>query len=272
MKDEIYQRELGWMELLSRAFFVFFQNIKGILFVMVVVFLPASLLDSIIATRLNAINSFLSTVQTAGTFLENRTEIMLAMNHTIIGSLLSMAIMLFLVPVGTIAIAKLVKQGIDGEEPDVKTALRDALVLEPTIIVAGFFYGVLITLGMFVIIPGIWLSVFWGLYVYCIGLGGRKGWDSLRHSGELVRGRWWRTFGYIFVLGCIGTLWNLVFQVIPVFAGSSFAATAAYSFLTYFSNSFVDAGTALLFLNREAQHLGWQSFGEKETPDIDIIE
>ncbi len=72
MRDEIYQRELGWMELVARAFFEFFQNIRGILFVMVVVFLPVVLLDSVILTRLNAINSFLSTVQAAGTFLENR--------------------------------------------------------------------------------------------------------------------------------------------------------------------------------------------------------
>ncbi len=91
MRDEIYQRELGWMELVARAFFEFFQNIRGILFVMVVVFLPVVLLDSVILTRLNAINSFLSTVQAAGTFLENREGIMQAMNHTIIGSVLSMA-------------------------------------------------------------------------------------------------------------------------------------------------------------------------------------
>ena len=56
MRDEIYQRELGWMELVARAFFEFFQNIRGILFVMVVVFLPVVLLDSVILTRLNAIN------------------------------------------------------------------------------------------------------------------------------------------------------------------------------------------------------------------------
>ena len=31
-RDEIYQRELGWMELVARAFFEFFQNIRGILF------------------------------------------------------------------------------------------------------------------------------------------------------------------------------------------------------------------------------------------------
>ena len=158
------------MELVARAFFEFFQNIRGILFVMVVVFLPVVLLDSVILTRLNAINSFLSTVQAAGTFLENREGIMQAMNHTIIGSVLSMAIELFLVPVGTIAIAKIVKQRIDGEEPDVKTALKEALALGPTIILTGLIYGVLVTLGMIVLIPGIWYSVFAGLYVYCIGL------------------------------------------------------------------------------------------------------
>lgn len=276
MRDEIYQRELGWMELVSRAFFEFFQNIKGILFVMVAVFLPVSLLDSVILTRLNAINSFLSTVQAAGTFLENREGIMQAMNHTIIGSVLGMAVALFLVPVGTIAIAKMVKQRIDGEEPDVKTALKEALVLEPTIIVAGFIHGVLTTLGMFVVIPGIWLSVSWALYVYGIGLGGRKGWDSLRHSGELVRERWWRTFGYMFVLGCIASLWNLVlaavFAYVEIIAGKHFIVFLMESFFGYISNSFVLVGMALLFINRESQYLGWQPFGEKKKEELNFTE
>ncbi len=272
MRDEIYQRELGWMELVARAFFEFFQNIRGILFVMVVVFLPVVLLDSVILTRLNAINSFLSTVQAAGTFLENREGIMQAMNHTIIGSVLSMAIELFLVPVGTIAIAKIVKQRIDGEEPDVKTALKEALTLGPTIILTGLIYGVLVTLGMIVLIPGIWYSVFAGLYVYCIGLGGRKGWDSLNHSGELVRGRWWRTAGYIIALNCLGALWNMLFQAILVFGGSNFAATAIYGFFTYFSTIFAEIGLVLLFINRESQYLGWQPFGEKKKEELNLTE
>lgn len=272
MRDEIYQRELGWMELVARAFFEFFQNIKGVLFVMIAVFLPISLLDSVILTRLNAINSFLSTVQTAGTFLENREGIMQAMNHTIIGSVLGMAIAQFLVPVGTITIAKIVKQRIDGEEPDVKTALKEALALEPTIIVAGFIFGVLTTLGMFVVIPGIWLSVFWALYLYGIGLGGRKGWDSLRHSGELVRGRWWRTLGYMFVLGCIASLWNLVLATVFIIAGKHFIVFIMESFLGYISNSFVFVGMTLLFINRESQYLGWQTFGEKKKEELNFTE
>lgn len=273
MQDEIYQRELGWMELVSRAFFEFFQNIRGVLVVMVVVFLPVSLLESVIEVRLNAINSFLSTVQVAGTFLENEEGIMQALYHTVTGSLIAMAIELFLVPVGTIAIAKMVMQRINGEEPDVKTALKEALALEPTIIVAGFCYGALVTLGCLVFfIPGIWLSVLWTLYLYCIGLGGQKGWDSLRHSGELVRGRWWRTFGYIFALGCIATLWDMVFELVYVIGGTNYITTVCYHFCVYFSNAFVFIGTALLFINRESQHLGWQPFGGKKEADLEILE
>lgn len=264
------------MELVARAFSVFFQNIKEILFVMLVVFLPVSLLDSIILTRLNAINSFLTTVQTAGTILENEKGITQALYQTISGSLLSMAIALFLVPVGTIAIAKMAKQRIDGEVPDVKTALKDALTLEPTIIVAGIISGVLTTLGMFIIIPGIWLSVFWALYLYCIGLGGRKDWDSLRHSGELVRGRWWRTLGYMIALSCIASLWDLVIAAILAFVeigiGKHFIVVFIENFASYLSRAFAFIGMALLFINRESQYLGWQLFGEKKNEELNFAE
>lgn len=269
MRDEIYERELGWMELVSKTLLIFSQNIEGILLVMAVVFLPISLLDSIILERLNAINLFLNSMQTPAMILENRENIMQATYRAIADGILSMAVALFLQPVGTIAIAKMVKQRIDGVEPSAKKALKEALALEPVIIVSGLISGALITLGSIVIIPGIWLSILWVLYLYCIGLRGRKGWDALRHSAELVRGRWWRTFGYLFVLGLIGILWNMVFRGIYIFAGTNHMTTALYNFLAYFSFAFITVGEALLFINREAQDIGWQFFGEKEPQEIE---
>lgn len=270
MKNELYQRELGWMELLSMTFSEFIRNIKGILYVMVLPFLPISLLESVITTRMNAITSFLATVQTAGRILEEK-EIMQILFHELTGSLIAAAISLFLVPVGTAAVAKMLKQSVDGEEPDIKTALEEAFFLMPTFIVTGVIYGVLVMLGSFLIIPGIWLSVLWTLYLYCICLGDRKGWDSLRHSGELVRGRWWRTFGYMFVLTCIASLWDLIitmpFSFAELAGKANFVVTALQHFLGYFSNSFVYIGMALLFINRESQHLGWQPFGQKKAEE-----
>lgn len=275
MTNELYQRELGWMELLSMTFSEFIRNIKGILYVMVAVFFPLSLLESVISTRMNAINSFLATMQAAGTILEEK-EAMQILFQMLTGSLLAAAVALFLAPVGTAAIAKMVKQSVDGEEYDVKTALKDAFPLMPTFIVVGVINFVLVSLGCLVIIPGIWLTVLWVFYVYCISLGGRKGWDSLRHSGELVHGHWWRTFGYTIVLACVSSLWSLLvilpFSFIELMGGENFVLTVLQNFLTYFSNSFVCIGMALLFINRESQHLGWQPFGQKKAEEPKIIE
>lgn len=262
MREELTRREWRWLELLSAAMHLFSVNIGAVLKVMAVVFLPISILQGLISQQmtinLQGLNMILQQVRdTAGALAgENihldATEIMPYWQGLLTGELLYFAVVLFLEPVGVIAVAKLVRQRIEGEALSVKRALSEAFVLEPTIIVAGVIYGVLVFLGGMVIIPGIYLSVAWCLYLYCIGLGGRKGWDSLRHSKELVRGRWWRTLGYFLALWVIRVLWNSVFQMVYRFGGAEIAKDILYYFLSYFSNAFLATGLALLFLNREA--------------------
>lgn len=262
MREELYSREWSWIELLSAAFHVFSVNIGAVLKVMAVVFLPISILQGLISQQmtvnLQGLNTILQQVRnTAGALAEetlhlDATAIMPYWQGILTGEMLYFAVVLFLEPVGIIAVAKLVRQRMEGEELSVKRALSEAFVLEPTIIVAGVIYGVLVFLGGMVIIPGIYLSIAWCLYLYCIGLGGRKGWDSLRHSKELVGGRWWRTLGYFLALWAIRVLWDSVFQMVYRFGGAGIATDILYYFLSYFSNAFFATGMALLFLNREA--------------------
>lgn len=159
---------------------------------------------------------------------------------------------LFLQPVGMIAIAKIVKQYIDGREVSMSGALSEAFSLMPAIIVAGIIYGVLIFLGSMVIVPGIYFSIAWGFYLYCIGLSGKKGWDALKYSKSLVKGKWWRTFAYFWLLCAISILWNSVFELIYSFAPTGIITDLLYHFLCYFSAAFVAVGETLLFINREA--------------------
>lgn len=262
MREELMRREWNWLELLSAALHLFSVNIGAVLKVMAVVFLPISILQGLISQQmtinLQGLNAILQQVRnTAGALAEetlhlDATAIMPYWQGILTGEMLYLAVVLFLEPVGVIAVAKLVRQRIKGEGLSVKRALSEAIVLEPTIIVAGVIYGILVFLGGMVIIPGIYLSIAWCLYLYCIGLGGRKGWDSLRRSKELVRGRWWRTLGYCLALWAIRMLWDSVFQMVYRFGGMEIAKDILYYFLTYFSNAFLATGMALLFLNREA--------------------
>ncbi len=272
MREELYSRELGWVELLSRAFHVFSVNFGAVIKVMAVIFLPISILQSIILDRMTANSAILNGFLQAGDLMAaDHANLMTALMQTVTNELLYFAVVLFLEPVGVIAVAKLTRQCIEKEELSVKRALSEAMALEPTIIVSGIFYAVLVFVASMIILPGIYLSIAWCLYLYCIGLGDRKGWDSLRHSKELVRGRWWRTFGYYVLLSVISMLWNSVFELIYTFGEANTAKDILYYFLCYFSGSFVATGMALLFLNREAL-AGGLRFGRDGVIDGQAVE
>ena len=113
-----------------------------------------------------------------------------------------------------------------------KKAIGEALNHMPAILITGFIYGALVLLGSFVIVPGVYFGIAWGLYAYCIAFEDKKGWDALRASKDLVQGRWWKTMGYLFMLACIAMLWNTVFELLCSFMGESLQADFFYSFLS----------------------------------------
>ena len=237
MNHDFFYREWNWIEQLSAAFHVFAANIKPILKMLLIVFLPISILESIINGRmLNAYTVFQQIAQ-AGVSLSNEADFFQAAYQVLFHSGLTLLVGLFLQPVGTIAIAKMVKQFVTKQEISFGTALGEAFSLMPTIVFSGIIYGVLIFLSSLIIVPGIYLSVAWVFYVYAIGLSDKKGMEPMRYSKALVKGKWWRTFA---------------FQLSYSFFPNARIGNAVYQFLCYFSAAFVTVGQALLFLNREA--------------------
>ncbi len=110
MNHDFFYREWNWIEQLSAAFHVFAANIKPILKVLLIVFLPISILESIINGRmLNAYTVFQQIAQ-AGVSLSNEADFFQAAYQVLFHSGLTLLVGLFLQPVGTIAIAKVVKQ------------------------------------------------------------------------------------------------------------------------------------------------------------------
>lgn len=180
---------------------------------LLIVFLPISILESIINGRmLNAYTVFQQIAQ-AGVSLSNEADFFQAAYQVLFHSGLTLLVGLFLQPVGTIAIAKVVKQFVTKQEISFGTALGEAFSLMPTIVFSGVIYGVLIFLTSLIIVPGIYLSVAWVFYVYAIGLSDKKGMEPMRYSKALVKGKWWRTFGYLLLLAVIAMLWNSAFQL-----------------------------------------------------------
>ena len=136
-------------------------------------------------------------------------------------------------------------------------------------IVCGIF---LFLLTLLLIIPGIIFGIFWifGAYVF---ISQNKGIiDSLKTSLHMVRGRWWKTFGYLVLIILIGAGVSTVvsFLEIPFSVMSTvyatlnssvskplFVASAFFSWLTNFlSNLFILPFSVIFFKNYYLEVLG----------------
>lgn len=269
LKNQIYNRELNWTELVATAMHIFAATFGSFVKVLMFIFLPISLLEGVILGRMTATSAAIDGIsQMASPSNANIQEMMGLFMQMMTQEFLLYAVAMFLQPVGTIAIAKMVKQFIDGEKIEAGKAISEALNHMPAILITGFIYGALVLLGSFVIIPGVYFGIAWGLYAFCIAFEDKKGWDALRGSKVLVQGKWWRTLGYLFLLSCVSMLWNSVFQLICSFFGESTMANVMYQFLCYISVGFVAVGECLLYLNRKAVADGACVFGTAFVDDV----
>ncbi|WP_458407227.1 hypothetical protein [Anaerotignum sp.] len=269
LRNDIYNRELNWMELIANSMHIFAAIFGSFVKVLLFIFLPISLLEGVILGRMNATSAAIDAIsQVASPSAANIQEMMGLFTQMLTQEFLLYAIAMFLQPVGTIAIARMVKQFIDKEKIEPAKAISEGLNHMPAILLTGFLFGVLVLLGSFIIVPGIYFGIAWGLYAYCIVFEDKKGWDALRASKVLVQGKWLRTAGYLFLLSCVSMLWNSVFQMICSFFGESTMADVVYQFLCYISVGFVAVGECLLYLNRKAVADGACVFGTAFVDDV----
>ena len=91
-----------------------------------------------------------------------------------------------------------------------KTAMRKTLKVTPVLFIATFLFSILATMGMaWLLIPGILIYTFFGLYSQTVAFENQGILSSLLRSREIVRGSFWKVMGLL-----IGTL--LVSNIITV--------------------------------------------------------
>jgi len=103
-----------------------------------------------------------------------------------------------------------------GRPVSARQALRTALGrVRP--LAAGAFTQYAVALLLTLTIVGIPLAlhriVRWSLFVQACMLGDRGGRESLAKSSQLVRGRWWRTFGFTALVNLLAVLTGTVFGI-----------------------------------------------------------
>ena len=269
LRNEIYNRELRGMELVSASMQIFAAIFGSFLKVLMFLFLPISLLETVILQRMVQVQGTMIHIDGSMVPTQPQVQQMLEqMMQLMTQEFLLYAVAMFLQPVGNIAIAKMVKQYLDGEKIEAGKAIGEALNHMPAILITGFIYGSLVLLGSFVIVPGVYFGIAWGLYACVIAFEDKKGWDALRASKELVQGKWWKTLGYLFLLSCVAMLWNTAFEFLCGFMGEGLKRDLFYQFLCYISVGFTAVGECLLYLNRKAVAEGACVFGTAFVDDF----
>ena len=135
--------------------------------------------------------------------------------------IVSAAVSVFLVlPLVTASNALVVRDLGGGTAPrDVGRALRAGARVFPRVLGAVVLYGIAVLAGcVLLLVPGVWLAIRCYFAVQAAALDGDAPPDAMRRSADIVRGQWWRTFGYL-----LGTV--LLLGVAGSFATTAFAAS-----------------------------------------------
>jgi hypothetical protein len=97
---------------------------------------------------------------------------------------------------------------------DLAGAVSRALSKSGQLILGTFLYFGATVIGFFLLfIPGLYLSVIWGFFVYAIVLEDYSALDGFKYSQKLVKGRWWPIFGSM-IVGAILVIPAIVIGII----------------------------------------------------------
>ena len=159
------------------------------------------------------------------------------LNQYLGGLAISTILQALAVLLASAACFRAIAQAYLGEKPDWRSSLSYGLHRAPALLLLALLYGLGVVLGtLALIVPGVWLYVAWAFAMPALLVEGLRGRGALRRSFELVKGRWWRTFGIIafgFILvGVFSGIVQAIFLVGIVFEPDNHALVLVLSGLS----------------------------------------
>lgn len=227
-------------KMLSKAMELYTKNFRDILYITLIIYLPINIIISFAWVYLTTYDDWLRDFHTNFRLIQ--------ILESIFGIL------------STMAIAYLIKMKLSNQAIDYNLALKKAIsrwgAAIRTNIMAGFFlFGLFILL----IIPGIIYCIYWIFIPLVIVLNDLSGQKALNYSKQIVKGRWWTVFGYLFVFGLLAfgaaLLSSFVLEMILISLPEYITQSILYSivsdtFLDVFIAYFIVVGT-IFYLNFE---------------------
>jgi hypothetical protein len=201
-------RPLGVGEVLDVALKLFFRNARTLLLAAAVVVVPVQLL---------LVPVFTSAAPDPGDVPVGEMPDVGALAATAVASILGGIVSLAAGSVATAACFKAVSDAYLGRRADWRESLRFGAQRFAPVLVVSVLGTVLAFLALFAfIVPGVYLFVAWAVAVPVVLVERVNGFHALSRSWQLVKGRWWATFGAL-LLAYLLTL------VVAVFIGGTLA-------------------------------------------------
>lgn len=233
MFKDIYEKEFGVRDVLTKAWLVYCKQFKALATMMLIVALPSIIINYFIikyAAKLNHLTG-------------NVTVVLAIVIVMIVAALIN-----FVGLLGSILIVEdTVKD--DSNKINWNTIFSTAFSKLPSYIGTNLLAAfILFGLSLLLVVPGIIWSLYYVFFTQVVFLRGIGGKDALDYSKSLVKGRWWKVFWILFVVGliymaiCFGT------GVISFFLPESFKIILNICMYSVVFVFFI-IGQTILFLN-----------------------
>lgn len=238
-------------ELLPFARKIYVEKFKIIAIICIFIFLPISILTSLISGYITEISStinleaVLSSADLLNQFIASK-EYMQINKYTV----LLMAVEALLQPIGQVAIIRYTRNNVYFVSEPIIDVIMYALTRGFVIVAVTICCGCLISVGSILIIPGIMLAVFFGFNLYAIGVSDLGFMGSIKQSVRLVNKRWFKTFWFFLVVAFFNIVLSNGIKTIFMFMGNSFFVNTVEGVVLSIVNAFFVILTALLYINR----------------------
>ena len=116
---------------------------------------------------------------------------------------------------------------------------------------AGIISVIIIAIGfVFLIIPGIYLSIVLSLLTLVIVMEGDPSFEAISRCFYLIKGKWWSTFGLLIIMGIIVSMMQFAFNIpttIITFTKAFHQELPTFDLTNILANIFSTLGLALIY-------------------------
>ena len=251
MLNSLKEKELGFSKLCNMSKEIYKNNIKTMIFILILVFLPVNIilgvLNEFMANSVSSINIDI--------LLENIENIGINAfpKEYIIYNFLYMTVQLFFEPLGIMAVAYVAYKYVYNESVNYKEAISRSLEKGGMFLISAFIYVFFVFIGMSFIFPGIYIAIAGYFYMYAIVIDNKNPFSAIIDSFKIVRKRWFKTCTYLIIIGIckysISVLMSYIFS--GVMNQNIFMGTVLIETANQFFNIVFYCLISLIYINRK---------------------